>query len=438
MNIKAMVTKIDVSNNSMVVFTEDRRFIKLPLPPNVPNLGATIKVNLQPEKKLMHNLLTSKWFTAAAVFLVVLAAGLYTSLGISPVAAYVNLDMQPRMQLSVNQQGEVTDVTALNQEAKQLLVQVDTGQQDLYQVVKDIMETAGKQGYLKSQKRNLVMASVTDMQDSSDYQIDENKLRSVIQESLISQHFSGYIVMNKPGFNQWQRAKQSGQTVNEYLISERAREKGVTLTPQELDNQDLMEVLEDSNLPVPSLFPENTCEVSQPVEPASPQQGGDEVSSTSTANQFYDHPGSSRWQQQRQQSQDAPAPSATNNTHNTQEKYYNKPMAERHPANSGAKDSTGHQQPAWDVYNQPMANKSVHGDNSDSDNPQVWKPMNNHQNNNRWDNENATKMSQPAQQEQRNTRDQDKQSNSFQHNDQEEYSNHNADTNQSWSKANGW
>ncbi|MDA8235911.1 MAG: anti-sigma factor domain-containing protein [Clostridia bacterium] len=441
MNIKAMVTKIDRSNNLMVVFTEDRRFIKLPLPPNVPNLGATIQVNLQPEKKLMHKLLTTKWFTAAAVFLLVLAAGLYTSLGISPVAAYVNLDMKPRLQLSVNEQGKVTGVTALNQEAKQLLDRVDTGRQDLYQIVKDIMEAVGNQGYLEPQKQNLVMASVTNLQDSSNYQVDQTKLRSIIQEALISQHYSGYIVMNKTGLNQWQRARQAGQTVNEYLVSERAREKGITLTPRELDDSDLMQVLEKSNLPVPMLFPENTWEVSQPGEPVSPQQGGDHPNSSSAPNQFYEenHYGSSRWQQQSQQFPKAPVPAAKS-THSTPEKYYSKPnQSEGHPADSGAKDAIGQQQPVWDMDNQSTSNEPVHGDESGSHNPQVQEKMNNNQNN-QWGNEDTIGMSHPAQQEQRNTPDDGNQTNSTQHDYQRDSSKQNADNNsrQSGSKSNGW
>lgn len=413
MKIKAMITKIDASNNLMVVFTEDRRFIKLPLPANVPNLGAAIQVDSQPEKKLMHKILTTKWFTVAAVLLLVLAAGLYSTLGVSPVSAYVNLDMKPRMQLAVNPQGKVTGVTALNEEARQLLDRVDTRRQDLYQVINDLMEEAGKQGYLEAQKQNLVMVSVTGVQDSPGYQIDENTLRTIIKEVLISQHLSGYIVVNNTGLKEWQRARQAGQTINEYLVSERAREKGITLTPRELDERDLMQVLEKSNLPVPTLFPENTWEVPRPGELVPSQQGEDQSNNSSAPNQIDEEnrTGSFRWQQQNQQFHDAPAPAA--------------------------KNTTSQQQPVWDKDTQSPGNEPVYGNDSFSDNQQVREQMNKDQNN-LLDNENAPGISQPAQQEQQ---DYDSQTNHTQPGNQGESSNHsNAESNsrQSGSQGNGW
>ncbi|MDA8235899.1 anti-sigma-I factor RsgI family protein [Desulfotomaculum nigrificans] len=261
MKAKAMVAKINPDNSLMVVFTEDRRFVNLPLPDNPPPLGSTIQVDLPSEKNSLKGLLSTKWLAVAAMLMVVLAIGMFSTLGVSPVAAYVNLDMKPSLQLSVDDQGKVKGITALNDEGKKLINKIDADNQDLYGLTGEIVQKADQLGYLDGQKDNLVMVSVTKVKDSANSQIDENKLRTVIHDQLSAKRYPGYVVVNETDMDHWQRAQKSGYSVNQLLISEQAKTKGIAIDPQAMQKQDYMEAMKNSHTSVPMLFPENSCEV---------------------------------------------------------------------------------------------------------------------------------------------------------------------------------
>lgn len=286
MQVKAIVAKVDQQNGIMVVFTADRQFRRLPLPDAVPPLGATIEVNLPAEKRAISSLLPTKWIAAAAVLLLAMAIGLFSTMGVTPVSAYVTLDMKPSLQLAVDDQGKITEVTALNEAGEKLLGQLDLKNMDVYLAIKEIMQKSGKAGYFDSQKDNIVMASITKAKDSSSYRIDEAKLRTIIHDELSAKHYPGYVVVNVADRNQWQKAKQSGYSVNQVIMSERAREHGVSIDPQVLKDQGLTQVMEDHQADIPQWFGENSCEVTwqgrnsagQPTTPNDSQPAGEHES----------------------------------------------------------------------------------------------------------------------------------------------------------------
>jgi len=257
MQVKAKVAKIDQPNKVMVVLTEDRQFRRLPLPDVVPPLGATIVVSLPAEKSFISSLLKTKWLAAAAVLLLVLATGMLGTMGVTPVSAYVTLDMKPSLQLSVDDRGKITEVTALNEAGEALLVELDLKNIDIYLAVKEIVQNAGQAGYFDGQKNNVVMAGITKAGDSSSYQIDEAKLRTIIHDELSAKHYPGYVVVNVADREQWQNAKQSGYSVNQVIMSEKAREHGVSIDPQE----GLIQVTEEYQAAIPQWFGKNSCEV---------------------------------------------------------------------------------------------------------------------------------------------------------------------------------
>ncbi|WP_027365063.1 anti-sigma-I factor RsgI family protein [Desulfotruncus alcoholivorax] len=264
MRVKAIVAKVDQENGVMVVFTADKQIRRLPLPGVVPPLGATIEVDLPAEKRAIGGLLHTKWLAAAAVLLVVLAIGMFGTFGVTPVSAYVTLDMKPSLQLAVDDRGKITEVTALNEAGKALLDQLDLKNKDVYLAVREIVQNAGKAGYLDGQKDNIVMAGITKASGSSSYRINEAKLRTIIHDELSARHYPGYVVVNVADSDQWQSAKQSGYSVNQVIMSERARENGVNIDQQELQNQGLAQVMEDHQADIPRWFGENSCEVTWP------------------------------------------------------------------------------------------------------------------------------------------------------------------------------
>lgn len=169
--------------------------------------------------------------------------------------------MKPSLKLSVNDQGKITEAVALNEAGKALLEQLNLKHKDIYPAVQEIVQSAGRAGYFDGQKDNMVMAGITKAKDSSSYQIDQAKLRAIIHDELSAKHYPGYVVVSMADRDQWQNAKQSGYSVNQVIMSERAREHGVSMDPQVIKDQGLMQVMEDHQSDIPRWFGESSCAV---------------------------------------------------------------------------------------------------------------------------------------------------------------------------------
>ncbi len=262
--LKGMVAKIDKENSTMVVVTEDKQIKRVPLPGNVPDLGSTIEVSLPPEKKkAAGSFIGTKWLAVAVALLLVLGISMFGNLGPHPVSAsaYVTLDMTSSVQLSVDENGKVIGVTALNDAGKKLINELDIKNKDVYLAVKDAVKKAGSAGYFKKDTDNLVMATVSKIKDSSSYRIEDKKLRSVIHDELSAGHHPGYVVVNETNESEWQNAQNSGYSVNRAIVSQRIKEKGIDVDPKSLDTQEMMQVINESKTSVPTLFPNNSCKV---------------------------------------------------------------------------------------------------------------------------------------------------------------------------------
>lgn len=285
MQVKAMVAKVDKDNNMMVVFTDDRQFIRLPLTDPKLSPGSVIWVNLPRSKKLLLSGLNGKWFASAAVLVLLFAIGLFSTFWVSPVSAYITLDMKPSVQLSIDDKGKIKSVMALNENGKQLANSLDVENMDIYEGVRDIIKKTDDLGYLESKNENLVMACVTKMEYSA-YQVDENKLRTIIHDQLSYKKYPGYVVVNNADKSQLQRAENLGCTVNQLILSEQASERGIDINVETINGDDLMSSIKESKTSVPTLFPENNCEVTWQGSSWNMQQQDISQPSTGTYNSW--------------------------------------------------------------------------------------------------------------------------------------------------------
>ena len=258
MKAKAVVSKVNVEQGTMVVFTRDRQFLRLDLPRDIPALGTTVEIDI-PSRRKRFNYRTATWAAAAAVVLLVFALSIFVGT-VPPVAAYVNLNMKSGFQLAVTNEGSVKEVTAADIEGEKLLTGLELKNKNVYQALQDLVSKASASGYFDSSSENLVMASVADLRSSGSSSIDKEKVRDIIFEELSSHHYPGYVVVNGVDKEYWEEAREKGYTVNQSILLERAEQHGLDIQGEEL-HHDVIEAVRNSKVPVTTLFPEESHRV---------------------------------------------------------------------------------------------------------------------------------------------------------------------------------
>lgn len=249
-----------VSTKSVVVFSDEGDFLEVPFPHPLPRVGQVIDVQLKKKKSFFPLM------AAAAVFLLVLAIGLFNPLpGLEAAAAYVALDLNPGINLFVDDQARVIRAEALNKDGRTLLSSLKVAGLDVYRAVDRIVRESGALGYLNKEGGNLVLASVISIKESGVNLIDEARMRGMISDVLKAQDFPGYVVVSRAREDATRQAKKIGLPVNKYLVYQRLRENGSTMSPDLIRESTIQQVLNMSGVSAASLFGRQGCEIVRQV-----------------------------------------------------------------------------------------------------------------------------------------------------------------------------
>ena len=248
------------STKVTVIYTEKGDFLEIPTPKELPVVGQTIEVNLNPRRFFVFHDSALKYAAAAAVLLLVLSISVFYLLFIPNMAvASVALDVNKGIELLVNKQGKVINVRDVNG-GLSIVEGLSIQGLDVYQAVDLIVENANNKGTL-NETQNLVLASVVPVNKWGTQIIDTEKLRNTIRDEMTRRNLSGSVVVGQTNQKIQQEAKQQGMTVNSYLIYDRCEEKGIVVQPDVLRNGNVQKALADANISVSSLFPEESFEV---------------------------------------------------------------------------------------------------------------------------------------------------------------------------------
>lgn len=245
-------TVMKITDRCIVVLCEDGTFRNLPHPPVLPSLGENMSIPHLSEPRQRHSYrryLKKQWLYAASLVLLLGVVFIFNyMLGSKQPATLVAIDINPGIELVVNQQGLIDEVNLLNEEAEQLLSGKELVNQDFYQAVQWLLAHAEEHGYLDAEtEKKWIWLSIVDLGPGA-YSIDP---------AQISVQDKGYHVeIFKVDEQQLEQAKAAELTLNKYIVLELAAEKGIELNPEQLRNQSILNSLHQAGVDPVDLFAE--------------------------------------------------------------------------------------------------------------------------------------------------------------------------------------
>ena len=183
---------MQIANGHAIVLTKNREFLKIPLLDGMSvgqevDVPATADIRKVSEKK--RNWFMKTWKqTGAVAACLLLAVGFFGSqsfLGGDPKAyAYVTVDINPSIELSIDDKHKVVDFKGLNQDGEQVLNDLKLQGMSVDEAISKLAEIAKNKGYLNEQSEVLITASpaVDTDQTSSDLDQIEHNLVATVQK----------------------------------------------------------------------------------------------------------------------------------------------------------------------------------------------------------------------------------------------------------------
>ncbi|WP_066634962.1 anti-sigma factor domain-containing protein [Desulfolucanica intricata] len=240
-----------IRHRCCIVLTPEGEFIKVPLSGRHVHIGEEIVFD-QPRPM---NMLIKPLLVAASILLLFVVGQIYP--GPTPSAsasAYVSLDINPSIELAVDNKNIVIDARGLNKVGEQLLKQVNVLNHDIYGAVELVVSEAIKVRYLQPNRENVVLTTVTVVENKSPV-IDQKRVYQAIEKPLQNNNLQADVVIEPVTTEFRTEANKAGLSSGRYLLYQQSKEKGLPVSVEELKNSGISQLQKENKVNIKELVP---------------------------------------------------------------------------------------------------------------------------------------------------------------------------------------
>lgn len=189
---------------------------------------------------------------------------------------YLDVDINPSIELALDRRDMVVDVKPLNDDGKIVLNGLNVKEINVSEALTRIIDMSEDHGFIEQNKENLVLVSVSSDQ-SSDY-IKVDKIINLLEETLIdinSPHINHQII--KVTSDQRKKAVENNMSMGRYHIYLEAKSIGLDMNAEDVKNRSISDIVnmieavkekpEVTEKPVITPMPESTTKITLDVTP---------------------------------------------------------------------------------------------------------------------------------------------------------------------------
>jgi hypothetical protein len=219
---------LEVTGNSAVVLTQKNDYKKIQLKEAMSHqCGDEIElINDWPTWHVKPIKLYWRQLVMAMILLVIMTFPMMSLYQSNQIAGHINIDINPSIRLTYDQDMRILEVKALNNDGAQILAKKDMIDMTVNEAVDEVIHQAIVDGFIRSEKDNGIIVSLTQIKKD----VDMTSLSETIDSSVegIDSIKIEYIETDKTTFKIAEKiSKSPGELVIEECLIENATSKGV-------------------------------------------------------------------------------------------------------------------------------------------------------------------------------------------------------------------
>lgn len=233
---KGMILEID--NEFVTVLTPEGEFLKARRHKRPYEIGSEILFTpFQPKKRNTFSLF---YFSVKKISVICsVAAAIILLLSITPgrfdekVSAYVTIDVNPSIELALDDELKVVDLKGLNPEGKEVIKDLSLGDKDIKAVAKEIVTATKKLGYFKNHKKIVVSTTLIEKNNQLEKNLRKHVTGITKMAALVSQATVKIVNATEKDRN---KAKLEGISTGKYLEKKQAAKQKPNNAKQKPNN----------------------------------------------------------------------------------------------------------------------------------------------------------------------------------------------------------
>ncbi len=224
-----------------IIMTSEGRFVRIILGAKSRCLGQEVQGRELKVPSLAQTM-------AVASVILVLLVGLWANSSLKPAAAaYVALDINPSIELSVNASGQVIRAQGLDPEGVLLLKKVHPEQLEIYKAVAVLVEGAVQYQYLND-VNDVVLVTITPAEGQQPVAIKQEKIEASVNQAVTALPTPVKVITGVATPEEHREAGQKGISVGRYLIYREILQQGGDLSLEEVKTKGLGQLEKEKNI----------------------------------------------------------------------------------------------------------------------------------------------------------------------------------------------
>lgn len=218
------------------------------------------------------------WAGVAAVFLLVLTTLFAWNLYQAPTAvAMLSVDINPSIQFSIDEQGNLLKINTKNEDADRLLNNIELKGKPIDKVLEQIVTEAYAQSFLNPEQPWIVVGYsplITDTSEGVGRNLNENQIVSWVKKDFEGNGFTPQVAFFTLTPQDRELAQNEKLTLGEYALWQTAVKAGVDTQPDKLkDTLERVQLLENPKVQAQVRVDKKNIESPSPTKGQTPDEG---------------------------------------------------------------------------------------------------------------------------------------------------------------------
>ncbi len=256
---------VEVSKSHLIVLAEGGEFKKVRNTNAAYTIGQEISLpDTDHNRSIFSGLIIWKSVTAVALAIILLFFQILSPISGPGAYAYVGMNMDPSLELKINEDMQVLDIFAFNQQGKMVLEEMDDWKdRDIEYVTDLIFETCIELGYLKTKEEVLITTTLSEEIPVEKEKEMKQRVNEVMTKTAKKKSVEmTTIVMSS---KEREKSKKMKMSPGHYAIYTAAKKSGIKITKSEISGQTIEKISEKVG-PIKELLKEDIEPVSASAE----------------------------------------------------------------------------------------------------------------------------------------------------------------------------
>ncbi|WP_226535572.1 anti-sigma factor domain-containing protein [Fictibacillus halophilus] len=257
---------VEVNSRHLIVLAEGGEFKKVKNTNPAYTVGQEIMIPVLKEKKdsIFSVFINWKTATAAALAIFLLFFQVLSPMSTEGAYAYVGMDMDPSLELKINEEMQVLNILSFNEQGDTVLEHMgEWEEKEIGYVTNLIFEACEDLGYLKTKEEVLITTTLSEEIPENKEKEMKEKVNEVMTETAKKKSVEmTTIVMSS---KEREKAKKMKISPGHYAIYTAAKKSGIKISAKEVSGHTIEEISKKVG-PIKELLEENDEKISTPAK----------------------------------------------------------------------------------------------------------------------------------------------------------------------------